>query len=90
VSRFNDEHGSVIEVQIPSIRSTITYATALYEIGHILGRYQKSRSIMVRERWAWEWARSAGRVWTPAMERCATKSPAWYVKRNPDYHRPRL
>jgi len=33
------------EVQTPPIRSAVTYAVALHEIGHILGRYQTSRAI---------------------------------------------
>jgi hypothetical protein len=65
------------EVWTPPIRCVITYATALHEIGHILGRYQESREEMVRERWAWEWARRNAIVWTPQMERCATEALAW-------------
>jgi hypothetical protein len=42
----------------PRIRSTRTYALALHEIGHCLGRYQKSRSVITIERWAWRWAKS--------------------------------
>jgi hypothetical protein len=42
------------EICIPPIKSPISYATALHEIGHILGRYQQSSDSMVRERWAWQ------------------------------------
>jgi hypothetical protein len=45
-------------VLTPRIRSTRTYALALHEIGHCLGRYQKSRSVITIERWAWRWAKS--------------------------------
>ena len=41
------------EVFIPPVRSTRTYATALHEIGHVLGRHQLSEVVLVRERWAW-------------------------------------
>ena len=56
-------------ISIPPIKSTITYAVALHEIGHVLGRHQRSRSRIVRERWAWVWARRHAITWTPAMER---------------------
>jgi hypothetical protein len=79
---LHDLDGSVIELQIAPIKSAVTYATALHEIGHIEGRYQNSRRVMVRERWAWAWARSAALVWTPAMERHATASLAWYAARD--------
>jgi hypothetical protein len=50
--------GWLREVWIRSVRSPRAYATALHEIGHILGRYQQMKfSVMVRERWAWQWAR---------------------------------
>jgi hypothetical protein len=43
-------------IRIAPIKSEVSYATALHEIGHIYGRHQRSRSVMVRERWAWRWA----------------------------------
>lgn len=67
------------EIGIALIRSAITYATALHEIGHHQGPHQNSRSVMVRERWAWQWARSNALIWTPAMERSAQKALQWYV-----------
>jgi hypothetical protein len=68
-------------ISIPPIRSAITYAVALHEIGHVLGRHQTSRSVIVRERWAWAWARHNAIAWTPAMERAALRSLAWYERR---------
>src|SRR5262245_51353431 len=76
-----DPYGSVIEIQLAPIRSAISYAAALHEIGHILGRHQRSKSRMVRERWAWEWARRNALCWTPAMERSARLALAWYASR---------
>jgi hypothetical protein len=61
------------EIWIRPIRSPRAYAIALHEIGHIIGRYQMKSSAMVRERWAWEWARRNALQWTPAMEQHAER-----------------
>ena len=63
----------VREIWIRPIRSPLAYATALHEIGHILGRYQMRFSGMVSERWAWQWARRNALQWTPAMEQHAER-----------------
>ena len=68
------------EIWIPPIKSRLHYATALHEIGHILGAHQQSRYLMVRERWAWKWARSNAREWTSAMESYARSSLDGYQK----------
>ena len=65
-------------IGIPVVRSAKTYATALHEVGHILGAHQRSRSVMVRERWAWRWAKRNARMWTPTMERSMSSCLAWY------------
>ena len=78
---LHDEDGSIFEMAIPRIRSGITYAIALHEFGHIRGRYQRSRREMVRETWAWQWARSNAIVWTPAMEREESTALASIEKR---------
>ena len=70
--------GALMEIEIPKIRSAITYATALHEIGHCLGRYQRSKSVLVVERWAWRWARDNALIWTPGMESTMRKSLASY------------
>ena len=75
------ETGELLELQLPTVRSALSYATALHEIGHVKGRHQKSRSVMVRERWAWRWARENALIWNDAMERRATKALAWYEAR---------
>jgi len=69
------------EVWIMPIRSAISYATALHEIGHILGRHQRSPDTLVRERWAWRWAKENALIWTPAMEKHCSVSLAWYEVR---------
>jgi hypothetical protein len=66
------------EIHIQPIRSEVTYATALHEIGHCRGMHQASRSRMVRERWAWRWARVNALVWTQRMESTAISSLEWY------------
>jgi len=63
------------------IWSAISYATALHEIGHILGRHQRSPDTLVRERWAWRWAKENALIWTPAMEKHCSVSLAWYEVR---------
>ena len=57
------------EVQIAPIRSELSYATALHEFGHLLGAHQASRDSMVREHWAWRWARRHAIAWTPRMQK---------------------
>jgi hypothetical protein len=47
------------EVQIAHMKSAISYATALHEIGRRAASVQQSS--MVRERWAWCWARERER-----------------------------
>jgi hypothetical protein len=68
------------EVCIPPIKSAISYATALHEIGHILGRHQLSSKTMVRERWAWKWAKRKALSWTPIMDRLAEVSLSFAAK----------
>jgi hypothetical protein len=70
-----------LEVFLPKVRSPITYATALHEIGHCLGRYQTSRSVLTAERWAWRWAQRNALIWTTGMDRSMRQSVAWYESR---------
>jgi hypothetical protein len=69
------------EIQIAPIKSAISYAVALHELGHILGRHQTSKNVIVRERWAWRWARAHARGWTPTMDAYARRSMQWYESR---------
>jgi hypothetical protein len=63
------------EIAIAPIKSAISYATALHEIGHLIVERQKlSRRFMVQEFAAWDWARKNALTWTPTMERVAKKS----------------
>jgi hypothetical protein len=68
------------EIRIVPIESRISFASALHEIGHLRGRHQRSSSTLVRERWAWEWARANALIWTPGMEDSARKAVKWYAR----------
>jgi hypothetical protein len=72
--------GEFEAICIAPVRSRISYATALHELGHILGRYQQSSDMMIRERWAWRWAKENARIWTPVMDLFANRSLAFAVK----------
>jgi hypothetical protein len=76
------------EIRIVPIKSKISYASALHEIGHLRGRHQHSNSTLVRERWAWEWARTNALIWTPAMENSARKAVKWYARLGARVDRP--
>jgi len=70
------------EIITAPIRSVISYAVALHEIGHYLGRYQRSARTITRETWAWEWARQNALIWTLAMERRTINDLAFYTGTN--------
>jgi antirestriction protein ArdC len=70
------------EIYVPHVKSARSYATALHEIGHILGRHQTSEVVLVRERWAWEWARRNAIEWTSVMQRHSEWCLEYY-KRTP-------
>ena len=78
---LTDDYGDVLEMWLPPVRSEVSYAAALHEIGHIKGRDQKSLDVLVREQAAWQWARDNALVWTAAMERHAAKALAWVEAR---------
>jgi hypothetical protein len=74
------------EIRISPIRSLISYATALHELGHILGHHRFSPDCMVRERWAWRWARQNALVWTAALDRQVEEALAWYAARRSQFN----
>jgi hypothetical protein len=68
-------------IRIVPIKSRILYAAALHEIGHLRGQYQdSSSSTLMRERGAWEWARTHALLWTSSMESSARKAMHWYAR----------
>jgi len=66
------------EIHIRPVRSEVTYAIALHEIGHLLGPWQRSVSLL-EEAGAWYWARKNALQWTPRMEKTLVASLKSYV-----------
>jgi hypothetical protein len=54
-------------VKVRPIKSAISYAVAMHELGHILGSRQ-SGTRLDQEVGAWEWAHDNAVEWTDAME----------------------
>jgi hypothetical protein len=79
----NDSWGSpyVRQIAIAPVVGEVSYAVALHELGHVLGRYQKSWVILTRERYAWHWARDHAIAWTPVMQRRAALCLSQYELR---------
>lgn len=69
-------------IWIPEVRSPITYAKALHEIGHVVCRHTNDleRNILTREGEAWVWARDNALVWTDTMQDRACRWATTYVK----------
>jgi hypothetical protein len=68
----------VKEIIIPPVRSQITYAMALHEIGHILSR-QNSHSVLIREKAAWLWANKNALIWTDKMSHLQSRALIGYA-----------
>ena len=68
-------------IWIPEVRSEVTYAKALHEIGHVVcGHvFDTNVNILTREGEAWEWARDNAIIWTPRMDEKACKWATTYV-----------
>lgn len=66
-------------IKIRPVKSAVTYAIALHEIGHILGPRQTGTRLC-KEVGAWEWARANARVWTDAMDATMRKALLSYLK----------
>jgi hypothetical protein len=76
------------EIWIPQVQCKLSYVAALHEIGHILGEHQQSRHIMVRERWAWRWARRNSLTpWGPILKSYVQAKLDRYRHRAPEYDR---
>jgi hypothetical protein len=59
------------DICIAPVKSKISYAVALHEIGHVLGPHQNSKHSAVRERGAWRRAKANALQWDAALERYA-------------------
>lgn len=65
-------------IKIAPVRSAATYAIALHEIGHVVGRQSGLRIDM--EVQAWEWAEANALEWTEPMIIKAARCVASYLK----------
>ncbi len=65
-------------VNIRPVKSPVTYAIALHELGHVLG-HQSGRRID-KEVQAWEWAKAHALVWTKRMQETKQTALASYVR----------
>lgn len=66
-------------INIRPIKSAITYAVALHELGHVLGPWQ-SQPRLYKEAGAWKWAFENALVWTPSMQKTMIRSLTSYLK----------
>jgi hypothetical protein len=69
----------LLAIWLPPVKSAVSYAVALHELGHICGRYRHSRKLMTRERAAWRWAERNALIWTKRMTYCKGNSLIWYA-----------
>jgi hypothetical protein len=77
-------------IKIRPVKTAITYAIALHEIGHILGPRQ-SGTRLDKEVGAWEWAEANALEWTEAMTAKRTECLRSYlakVARSPHMKKP--
>jgi hypothetical protein len=74
---WREDSRELLEITLPLVKSGVSYAVALHEFGHICGRYQKSRNLIARERWAWAWAKQNALAWTPRLEQYAAEALSW-------------
>jgi len=65
-------------IQIREVKSAITYAVALHEIGHVLGPDQ-SKPRLFSEAGAWKWAKENCLEWTDTMDNKMRKSLQSYL-----------
>lgn len=66
-------------IRTPEIRSAVTYAIALHEIGHILGDGQNGRRLD-KEVGAWLWAKANAIEWRKPMKRTLKTRLASYLR----------
>ena len=65
-------------IKTKPVKSAITYALALHEIGHIVGPWQ-SQARLFKEAGAWKWAMDNAAVWTAVMHSYMVKSLTSYL-----------
>lgn len=66
-------------MNIKEVKTGITYAVALHEVGHIVGKRGKFR--LEEEQFAWEWAKANALEWTDVtqkkMDKCLDSYERW-------------
>jgi hypothetical protein len=66
-------------IAVRPVKSSKTYAIALHELGHVLGRTGPRR--LDKEVFAWDWAFQHALIWDPVMEaeraRCLGSYVVW-------------
>ncbi len=67
-------------IKIRPVKSAITYAIALHEIGHILGPRQNGTRLD-KEVGAWEWAKANAIGWNDGMEEAMRSRLGWYLRK---------
>jgi len=65
-------------INIRSVKTSVTYAMALHEIGHIIGKRRSGRRID-SETGAWEWAKENALTWTQPMNKTMVRSLQSYI-----------
>lgn len=92
VAQIADQHGIEIsnhssggrawrrlqKIKIRPIKSAVTYAIALHELGHVLGE-QRGRRRVEKEVQAWEWAEANALFWTKIMSEKKRKCLRTYI-----------
>lgn len=69
-----------MRIRIRPVKSAITYAIALHELGHCaVGKISPKVGRLAEEGAAWKWAMDNSREWTETMDRKARKSVTSYV-----------
>jgi hypothetical protein len=70
-------------ISIPPVKTQVTYAVALHEIGHVLGKNAKRK--LDREALAWQWAKANAQIWTPRMDAkmqaCLKSYADWFLRK---------
>lgn len=66
-------------VAIRPVKSAVTYAVGLHELGHVLGPWQSRRRLSA-EVGAWVWAEENALVWTPRMAEVARDALRNYLR----------
>lgn len=65
-------------INIRPIKSSVTYAVALHELGHVLGPWQ-SKPRLYKEAGAWKWALENALCWTPVMQKTMVRALTSYL-----------